>query len=446
MATEATKLTAKASALAAARQQVSGVRKLWIRACNNLKDLNAAFGSANQQVLDLRAQLDYAEAQNSGLQGVLDAASARIANLLRQERNLIEFLQASRHHELQLVEQAHKQSKQQLHQAQKQLSHAEAAAEAAKQEASNLAVQLAGAAEQLAQAQETALEAQLETETARQEVASLKAKLAAAADASERCAGTNRLLSERMSGLEAELASVTGAAQHSAAQAAAGVQAQAELAQRLDAALQQVEALKSEMLQCMQAAQLAAAWTRTGCQHSCSPCRQHMRSRQQLCGCARPKQQRPGRLWRMMSGAFLRHRLSWRQHCWRWSVCLVSWRLRIRSLSSSQRTHGSLSLASAQLAPSQQHHSLQRATSQHQQMSSSTAAHPCWPARQHGCAGSGSARLITHQARARAAGTHHTSGMTGQELFSSSRTQQCAAVHAQDQQHAARCSGQHTRH
>lgn len=61
-----------------------------------------------------------------------------------------------------------------------------------------------------------------------------------------------------MTGLEAKLASVTGAAQHSAAQAAAALQAQAELSQRLDAALQQVEALKAEMLQCMQAAQHAA--------------------------------------------------------------------------------------------------------------------------------------------------------------------------------------------
>lgn len=113
MATEATRIAAKASALPAARHQVTGVQELWVGACNNLKDLNSAFGSANQQVLELRAQLDHAEAQNGGLQGVLDAANARIANMLRQERNLIESMQASRHQKLQLVEQAHRQRQQQ---------------------------------------------------------------------------------------------------------------------------------------------------------------------------------------------------------------------------------------------------------------------------------------------------------------------------------------------
>jgi hypothetical protein len=140
------------------------------------------------------------------------------------------------------------------------LADAQAQAELARQEAADLSARLQQAEAESADAiarhvadnialKDRLTDAQAQAESAMQEFAALSAKLAKSPDGSARHIASNDTLKTRVAALKAELFSAAGAAQHSAVQVTALKQAQKDLSQRLDQALEAVENLKADKVQ-----------------------------------------------------------------------------------------------------------------------------------------------------------------------------------------------------
>lgn len=216
-----------------------------------LADAQAQAKSARQEVVALSAQLAESADANARQISDNDALRARLADTQAQA-------EAARQEVADLSAKLVESTLSAAHQITENdelrvcLTEAQAQAESASQEVAALSAQLQQAEAESANAharhvadsdalKERLAAAQAQGESAMQEVTALSAKLAESADVSACHMASNDALRKRVAALETELVSAAGAAQQSTAQATALKQAQKELSQRLDLALEAVE-------------------------------------------------------------------------------------------------------------------------------------------------------------------------------------------------------------